>query len=65
MNIARSNLVLVFCCYREGLPIVGGAGGKGTWGKLTEVYNEDGAVRDNKDPNYSSEDDVRCAYEGH
>lgn len=40
---------------------LGGAGGKGTWGKLTEVYDEDGRTRDFKDPNYDSiEDYVRC-----
>ena len=37
----------------------GGAGGKGTWGKLTEVYDEDGRTHDTKDPNYDSiEEDV-------
>ena len=35
----------------------GGAGGKGTWGKLVEVYDEDGHTRDSKDPNYNSEDE--------
>ena len=35
---------------------VGGAGGKGTWGKLVEVYDDDGHTHDNKDPNYDSED---------
>jgi len=37
---------------------VGGAGGKGTWGKLVEVYDE-GPTRDSKDPNYDSEEEVR------
>jgi len=37
---------------------VGGAGGKGTWGKLVEVYDE-GPARDSKDPNYDSEEEVR------
>lgn len=37
----------------------GGAGGKGTWGKLTEVYDEDGHTHDARDPNYDSiEEDV-------
>lgn len=36
----------------------GGAGGKGTWGKLVEVY-DDGPARDSKDPNYDSEEEVR------
>lgn len=39
----------------------GGAGGKGTWGKLTEVYDEDVRTHDFKDPNYDSiEEDVSC-----
>ena len=42
---------------RRGLPKKGGAGGKGTWGKLVEVYDEDGHTRDSKDPNYNSEDE--------
>lgn len=37
---------------------VGGAGGKGTWGKLVEVYDDDGHTHDNKDPNYDSEEEV-------
>jgi programmed cell death protein 4 len=38
---------------------LGGAGGKGTWGKLTEMYEEDGHTRDANDPNYDSiEEDV-------
>lgn len=32
----------------------GGAGGKGTWGKLTEMYEEDGHTHDTNDPNYDS-----------
>ena len=32
----------------------GGAGGKGTWGKLTEMYEEGGHMHDSKDPNYDS-----------
>ena len=35
----------------------GGAGGKGTWGKLTDLYDEDGHTRDTKDPNYDSVDE--------
>lgn len=35
----------------------GGAGGKGTWGKLTEVYDEDGRTHDANDPNYDSIDE--------
>ncbi len=45
------------------LPLVsaypGGAGGKGTWGKLTEMYDEDGHTRDARDPNYDSDSEVR------
>lgn len=39
---------------RRGNPKKGGAGGKGTWGKLTEVYDEDGHAHDTNDPNYDS-----------
>lgn len=42
----------------RGLPKKGGAGGKGTWGKLVEVYYEDGHTHDQKDPNYDSEEEV-------
>lgn len=38
---------------RRGLPKKGGAGGKGTWGKLVEVYDE-GPAKDSNDPNYDS-----------
>ena len=38
----------------------GGAGGKGTWGKLTDMYDEEGLPRDAGDPNYDSvEEEVR------
>ena len=36
----------------------GGAGGKGTWGKLGEVYDDDGHTYDHRDPNYDSEEEV-------
>lgn len=53
--------VAVFVCEREltymlHVVIVGGAGGKGTWGKMTEVYDEDGCVKDARDPNYDSDE---------
>lgn len=36
----------------------GGAGGKGTWGKITEVFGEEvGHTNDVCDPNYDSEDE--------
>ena len=38
----------------------GGAGGKGTWGKLVEVYDDDGHTHDHRDPNYDSEEEVVC-----
>ena len=38
----------------------GGAGGKGTWGKLVAVYDDDGHTHDQKDPNYDSEEEVVC-----
>ena len=38
--------------------ISGGAGGKGTWGAMGEVLNEeDLKIRDQRDPNYESEED--------
>lgn len=43
---------------RRGLPKKGGAGGKGTWGAMGEVLNEeDLKIRDQRDPNYESEED--------
>lgn len=39
---------------RRGLPKKGGAGGKGTWGKLTDMYVEGGHLHDSRDPNYDS-----------
>ncbi|XP_020616723.1 programmed cell death protein 4-like [Orbicella faveolata] len=43
---------------RRGLPKKGGAGGKGTWGAIGEVLNEeDLKIRDQHDPNYESEED--------
>lgn len=42
----------------RGLPKKGGAGGKGTWGKLVEVYDDDGHTHDHRDPNYDSEEEV-------
>ncbi|KAJ7376948.1 Programmed cell death protein 4 [Desmophyllum pertusum] len=42
----------------RGLPKKGGAGGKGTWGAIGEVLNEeDLKIRDQHDPNYESEED--------
>lgn len=42
---------------------LGGAGGKGTWGKLTDMYEEDGHTHDANDPNYDSiEEDVSYFY---
>ncbi|XP_031560209.1 programmed cell death protein 4-like [Actinia tenebrosa] len=42
----------------RGLPKKGGAGGKGTWGAIGEVLNEeDLKVKDHHDPNYESEED--------
>ncbi|KAG1659234.1 Programmed cell death protein 4 [Nymphon striatum] len=39
--------------FGRGLPKKGGAGGKGTWGKLgVELLNEDGSAIDEYDPNY-------------
>lgn len=45
--------------YSPLLPLsLGGAGGKGTWGKIGEVYDDDGHTHDQKDPNYDSEEEV-------
>lgn len=38
----------------------GGAGGKGTWGKLTDMYEEGEHLHDSKDPNYDSADEEVC-----
>ena len=35
----------------------GGAGGKGTWGKMTEAYDNEGHAKDSRDPNYDSQDE--------
>ena len=41
----------------------GGAGGKGTWGAIGEVLNEeDLKIRDQHDPNYESEEDEDVSY---
>ena len=37
-------------------PSAGGAGGRYTWGKLGEIYDDDGRPKDSKDPNYDSEE---------
>lgn len=37
-------------------PCAGGAGGRYTWGKLGEIYDDDGRPKDTKDPNYDSEE---------
>lgn len=40
------------------LSLLGGAGGKGTWGKITDVFgDEDSRTNDVCDPNYDSEDE--------
>lgn len=36
--------------------ILGGAGGKGTWGKPGEVYDDVDMMNDEQDPNYDSEE---------
>ena len=37
---------------------IGGAGGKGTWGAISEVMDDSYTkVRDQHDPNYESEED--------
>ena len=52
-------LHLIMCC----VFCSGGAGGKGTWGKLTEMYDESGHLHDSKDPNYdSAEEEVSSSH---
>ena len=42
---------LILLCY------IGGAGGKGTWGKPIDFYDEEGGhVKDSRDPNYDSDE---------
>ncbi|XP_065827923.1 programmed cell death protein 4-like [Oscarella lobularis] len=41
----------------RGEPKKGGAGGKGTWGKATESYEDASPAKDSRDPNYDSDDD--------
>lgn len=36
--------------------ISGGAGGKGTWGRPGEVYDDADMLNDEHDPNYDSEE---------
>ena len=47
----------VNCCIMILAVVSGGAGGKGTWGKLVEVYDE-GPAKDSNDPNYDSAEEV-------
>lgn len=47
----------VNCLCDAGCIVSGGAGGKGTWGKLVEVYDE-GPAKDSNDPNYDSAEEV-------
>lgn len=37
---------------------LGGAGGKGTWGRICEDYGNEGGLIDPKDPNYDSDNMV-------
>lgn len=49
---------------RRGLPKKGGAGGKGTWGAISEVMDDSYTkVRDQHDPNYESEEDEDGPFE--
>ena len=50
-STCRHDFLLFPLCF------VGGAGGKGTWGPLVEMYDDDGHTHDSKDPNYNSEDE--------
>ncbi len=39
--------------------IIGGGGGKGTWGRLNDEMDADTHTKDYRDPNYDSADEVR------
>ena len=65
MSFARNNVIFLhqlacfaFALMHTPLSCIGGAGGKGTWGKLVEVYDDDGHTHDQGDPNYDSEEEV-------
>ena len=45
-------------------PFSGGAGGKGTWGAPGDELFAEGGCRDANDPNYDSDTQVRCSYQG-
>lgn len=47
---------------RRGQPKKGGAGGKGTWGRLTDEIYADSATKDTQDPNYDSDCDDDNTY---
>lgn len=47
---------------RRGQPKKGGAGGKGTWGSLTDELYADPVTKDTHDPNYDSNDDEEVMY---
>lgn len=50
--------------FGRGLAKKGGAGGKGTWGKICEVYPDgDGDYLDPNDPNYDSDNMENCKIE--
>lgn len=49
----RMSLLDIYIC---NVLILGGAGGKGTWGKPGEVYDDVDMVNDEQDPNYDSEE---------
>lgn len=49
-------------CFTCTIATTGGAGGKGTWGKLTDMYDEDGHTHDSNDPNYDSIEEEVCHF---
>uniref|UniRef100_H2YSW4 MI domain-containing protein n=1 Tax=Ciona savignyi TaxID=51511 RepID=H2YSW4_CIOSA len=48
--------------YGRGLPKKGGAGGKGTWGRLGDEIQTDTGCLDDHDPNYDSEEQDDITY---
>lgn len=49
--------------FGRGLTKKGGAGGKGTWGRICEEYGADTGLSDPKDPNYDSDNMENCKIE--
>jgi len=46
------------CMHIQSCVLVGGAGGKGVWGKPGSELDETGVCSDSRDPNYDSDSQV-------